>query len=496
MKKARVIIAKFSHETNCFCSYKAGLKEFEEFELKDRDEVILCHKGKGTRMGGIIAGLESEGIEIVPIMSTEAMPSGLVTKEMFEFAKNRIVQAIKDTENADGILLELHGAMVSEATLDGDGTLLKAVRNTAGSEMPIVAVLDLHACVSDMMVENANVLIIDELYPHIDGFERGYEAGKCMARIIRKEISPVMKLRHVPILATLIETAKEPHAELLKKAHKWEEKPKVVNVVVAHGFPWTDVPESTISVVAVTDGDNKLAEDIVDDMAKTIWERRNKFKKTLLSTKEAVKEAMEFPSGPVIITDTADNPGGGGTCNSTFILRELIKAGARNVAFALISDPEAVQQAINAGVGSKLKLCLGGKLGSNELTGGPVEIIATVKIIADGQFFNTGPMRKGELNNIGRTVVLDADGIEIIVSERRFQPFDPEIFHRVGIEPTEKKIIVLKAVLHFRASFEPIAKKILDVDNPGYVTMNFKSLNFKNISRPVYPLDTNFEYIV
>ena len=151
---------------------------------------------------------------------------------------------------------------------------------------------------------------------------------------------------------------------------------------------------------------------------------------------------------------------------------------------------------MNAGVSSKVKLNLGGKLGPKEVTGGPVEITATVKTIADGQFFNKGPMGKGLLVNMGRTVVFDADGIEIIVAERHMQALDAEIFRRVGIEPSEKKVIVLKSTLHFKASFGPIARKILDVDTPEYLTMNFESLDFKNMSRPVYPLDKNFEYII
>ncbi|MBA7709301.1 hypothetical protein ES703_118215 [subsurface metagenome] len=362
--------------------------------------------------------------------------------------------------------------------------------------MPIIATLDLHGNMTNAMVENADAFFPYEAYPHIDLFERGYEAGKCLARMIRKEISPVIKLRRIPILVHSTETASEFYLELLNKVHRWEEDPKVINVAIMHGFAWADIPDEGMSVIAITDGDSKLAGDIVDDMAKRIWERRDKFMRIYLSPEEAVKEAMGFPSGPVIIADAADNPGGGGTGDSTFILRALIKAGAKNVGLAFISDPQSVQRAISVGVGSKVKLSLGGKLGPKEITGGPVEITASVKTIADGQFFNKGPMGKGLLVNIGRTVVLDADGIEIIVAERRMQARDAEIFRRVGIEPTEKKIIVLKSTLHFKASFGPMAKKILDVNTPGYNTKDFESLNFKNISRPIYPLDKDFQYII
>jgi len=496
MRKPRVFVAEFKHETNCFSPNKAGMKEYKERLLKEPDEIIPYFIGTRTEISGMIEASEDEGFEIVPIIAASATPSGLTTKEVFDFVKDKIVQAITATKDVDGILLALHGAMVCEDIPDAEGELIKAIRNVVGPGMPIVVTLDLHGNVTETMVKNANVFFPYENYPHTDGFERGYEAGKCIAKMIRREISPVMRLRHIPIIAQTIETASEPHVGLLKKVHKWEENPKVINVVVMHGFPLSDIPDVTMSVMAITDGDSKLAESIVDDMAKAIWEKRDRFQKKYLSPEEAIREAMEFLSGPVIIADAADNPGGGGTGDSTFILRALIKAGARNAGLAFIPDAESVEQAIKAGVGSKVKLSLGGKLGPKEVTGGPLDVVATVKTIADGQFFNKGPMMKGVLNNIGRMVVLDADGIEIVVAERRIQPYDAEIFRRVGIEPAGKKIIVLKSAIHYKASFGPMAKKILDVDTPAYHSFNFWSLDFKNIARPVYPLDKDFEYVI
>jgi microcystin degradation protein MlrC len=303
-----------------------------------------------------------------------------------------------------------------------------------------------------------------------------------------------MKLRHIPILAQTIETSSEPHVGLLEKVHQYEENPKVINVAVMHGFPLSDILDSTMSVMAITDDDAKLAESIVYTLTDTIWKQRDRFLKNYLSPDEAVAEALKTPSGPVVIADAADNPGGGGSGDSTFILRALLKARARDVAFAIIPDPESVKQSIDAGVGSQVNLRLGGKLGPREVTGGPLEITAKVKTIADGLFYNKGPMMKGILNNTGRTVVVDVDGIEVVVTERRMQPFDAEIFRRVGIEPSEKKVIVLKSAVHFRASFGPLAKRIINVDTPAYHTMNFPTLNFKNVVRPVYPLDKGFEY--
>jgi len=495
-RRARIALAEFKHETNCFCPNKAGREEYAAAYLKDSDAVIPYFKGTRTDIGGMLASAEDNGCEVIPIMATFATPTGLTTADMFEFAKNKIVNGITTAGNIDGILLSLHGAMVSENAPDAEGELLKAIRKVVATKTPIVATLDLHGNVTDTMVANANAFFPYETYPHIDGFERGYEAGKCAVAVIRQKISPVMKLRRVPILAQPIETASEPHVTLLKKIHQWQENPKVINAAIMHGFAWSDIPEATMSVIAITDDDSKLAECIAADLARTVWQRRDKFRREFLSPQEAVQCALAFPAGPVIIADSADNPGGGGTGDATFILKALIEARARNAGLAAIRDPDSVQQAINAGVGAKVKLGLGGKFGPKEITGGPVAITATVKTISDGQFCYKGPMMHGLLANMGRTVVLDTDGIEIIVTERHIQALDAEMFRRVGIEPAEKKIIVLKSAIHFKASFGPMAKKILDVDTPEYLSMNFESLDFKNISRPVYPLDKDFDYHV
>lgn len=494
MKKTKVVVAEFQHETNIFCPVKAGRKEFEEFYFKESDEVLTGFRGTGTIMGGFVKALEEETIEIVPVVATQANPCGLVKREMFESVKDRIIRTLEAHQDVGGVLLGLHGAMVSESALDSEGVLLKAIRDVVGPKTPIVGTLDLHGNVTPQMIENTHGFFPYENYPHTDCFDRGYEAGKCILKMIRKEVSPVMKLRKIPVLAHFVETTAEPHLSLLPKVHKWKENPKVINVNYLHGFPWSDVPAAGISVLAITDGLDDLADQIADDMAKTIWRLRDKFQKKLFSPEQAVKLAMQFPSGPVIIADVADNPGGGGSGDSTFILKALKQAGATDVGFAVIPDPLAVQQAIEKGVGSKVSISLGGKLAPQEISGGPIEISGTVKTIADGRFCNKGPMMKYFQNNIGRTVVLDSDGIEIIIPEWRMQPFDAEIFRRLGIEPSEKKILVLKSAVHFRASYGPMAKKIIEVDTPEYGTMNFESLKFTNIQRPVYPLDKNFDY--
>jgi microcystin degradation protein MlrC len=496
MKRPKVIVAEFQHETNVFCQVIADRRAFEEFYFHESAGVLTAFGGTGTIMGGFLKALADEDAEVVPVLATQANPCGLVTREMFEFARDRIVDALAAHPDADGVLLGLHGAMVSEAALDSEGALLEAIRAVAGPRRPIVGTLDLHGNLTPKMVTNADVFFPYESYPHTDCFERGCEAGRCVLKMIRGEIRPVMKLRQVPVLAHFVETSAEPHRSLLPRVRRWKETAGVVNAAYLHGFPWSDVPDAGVSVLAVTDGDEDLANRIADDLADAVWQSRDRFQKKLYTPEEAVAIAMQFPGGPVIIADVADNPGGGGSGDSTFILSALKRAGATDVGFAVIADPEAVAQAILAGVGAEVRLSLGGKLAPPEISGGPLEIRGTVRTIADGRFCNKGPMMKGLQNHIGRTVVVDSDGVEIIIPEWRMQPFDAEVFRRLGIEPSGKKILVLKSAVHFRASYGEMAKKIIEVDTPEYGTMNFASLPFNNIRRPVYPLDEQVDYAV
>ncbi|MGI6603584.1 MAG: M81 family metallopeptidase [bacterium] len=483
----RVLIGEFKHETNVFCSTKTDIPQFQARSLKLGDEILPFFKGVRVEMGGIIAGCEEEGLEMVPSVAANAMPGGLVTQEAFEFVRDEMVKAIKSVGSVDGIVLSLHGAMVVENYSDGEGMLLTALREVVGPDVPIMASLDHHTNLTNTMLEQATALFAYDTYPHIDQYDRGYEAAKTMARVLRGEINPVMHGKRVPILAPALQTAKAPMKDFLEMAHRWEEDPRVISVSVIAGFPWADIPDCGCAVIAVTDEDGKLAQEIVDSIADNIWARREECVLTPVPLEEAVRRAMEAPEGPVVLADVADNPGGGGSGDTIYILKELLRQGAKNVAMAIIWDPETIEQAVAAGVGSRIKVRLGGKM--EPQFPDSIEVEATVKTIADGIFINKGPMGRGLRNDVGRLVALDIDGIEVVIPERRIQPWDPEIFRRVGIEPTDKQIVVVKSSLHFRAAFTPIASEIIEVDAPGITAINFHQFNFKNVTRPIFPLD-------
>jgi len=421
------------------------------------------------------------------VIAANAWPGGVVTRDMFNLVKNLIINVIRNEKNIDGILLSLHGAMALEDSPDGEGDLLETIRTIIGNNIPIIASLDLHANITKKMIVHADSLFPFDNYPHTDMYERGFEAAVALSNLLRKKIKPVLRMKKLQFITPPIRTEESPFKDFLDLAHKWEKKSKVISVSIVAGFSYADIYESGVSVLAQTDNDIQLAQNIVESIAEDMIKRRSEFVHRTLSIKEAIKIGINAEKIPVVLAEVSDNPGGGSPGDGTELLRELINMKAQNVAYANICDPETVDVAIKSGVGSEVLVELGGKSAYN--LGDPIETLGVVKTIADGKFRNKGPMSHGLMNNMGRTVVLGIEGIDIIVTERSFQPWDPQIFRRVGIEPTDKQILVVKSAAHYRAAFGEFASQMIDVDTPGLAPVNIKKLEFKNIRRPIYPLD-------
>lgn len=488
MAPIKLLVSEFKHETNTFSSKKTGRKEYEARYIKQADEIIPFFTGVKVEIGGFIDGAKETGAELVPVIAANAMPSGVVTRDMFNYVRDSIIDGIRKAGHIDGILLALHGAMVVEDSFDGEGELLEAIRQVVGPELPIMITLDFHANMTEKMVKNCSALFGYNTYPHIDTYERGLEAARNIVKMINGEIKPVMALKPLPMLIPSLETKKPPFSDVFDMVFEREKDPRVINVSWFQGFPWTDIPFAGSSVVAITNNDSALAQEIVEEIGKMVWDMRERFKVDVMSPAEAIARASASPNKPFVLADISDNPGGGAPSDGTQIVRALLDAGASNAAVAIVYDPEVVETAIKAGPRARIKVRLGGKTEPPHLHGEPLEIEAYVRTISDGRYVNKGPMGTGFRTDIGRTVVLDVNGIEIIVPERRIQPTDPEIFRRHGIEPLDKKMLVLKSTLHYRAGFEPLAAEIIQLDLPGLMSPNFRMFNYQNLGRPVWPL--------
>jgi microcystin degradation protein MlrC len=488
----RVLLAGIVHETNTFAEKRTDIDEFEANRLYRGNELLEL-AGTNTVIGGVVDAAAEYGVELIPVIGMSAIPGGLVTDRAFELA----VSAIEDTlqrEKPDAIVLDLHGAMVTESHDDGDGAVLARVRSAAGEAMPIFATLDLHANVGPDMLSKPTALIPFDTYPHVDNAERGREALILAMKSAAGEISPVMASRKLPILPDGPRqfSGVEPTKSIMALVHEVEKRPGVLTAGVCFAFPWADCSFPGMTVTVVTDGDEDLAATYAQEIADYIWSRRTNFKTELWSVEAAIHEAMTSDSGPVVLADIGDNPGGGTAADGTSILWGLLDLGAAGAVVSTIRDPEVVALAFEAGEGAEIETMLGAK--TDERHGYPIPIKATVLRLSNGDFVYEGPMDRGVHDTLGRTAVLAVHGryghdVTVIVCERRVQSLDTAVLRSQGIEPTECKIIALKSAVHFRGAFMPIASRILEVDTPGLTSLNYTRFHYERLTRPIWPMD-------
>jgi microcystin degradation protein MlrC len=473
-------------ESNTFCPRMTTLDHFKNtFLLYDEDILSEC-KGNNWFFGGFIDAAIQLGVELHPTIAAVANPYGPADKETFDYLTDELYQRLGTT--LDGVVLYLHGGMVAENSLDPEGEILSCVREIVG-DIPITCTMDMHCNISQKMVENCDAFFLNNENPHLDSYERGFEAVQGLYQIAKGKIEPVMALKKpgmLPPTLNVIPPHSGPLVELFERAFEMEKDPGVITVNIGAGFPWCDVPDAGMSVLTVIDKDLNLAEELAEELSQKLWEIRYEFLPSLVPIDEAVEEALHAEKCPVVLADVADNPGDGTTEDSNGILKELLKEDAENVGVAVICDPEAVKMCISEGVGARITLDLGCKA---QVVGTAIPVTGTVKTITDGVFWHFGPLYGGYQQEIGRTVVLDIDGIDTIISERTYAPSDPEVFRRHGVEPSRKQILVVKTFkMHMEPNYD-FAKKIIEVDAPGQASPNLKRYEWTRIPRPLFPVD-------
>ena len=489
----RIAIGCIGHETNTFSPVATTLDNFKKGSYHRGDEIINAFRGTQTITGGFLDVAEQLNLQPVPLLWTFATPSGMVEHAAYQTLKAEFLTLLQNTGELDGVLLDLHGAMVTDELEDVEGDLIQSVREVVG-ETWIVTTLDLHANITAKMANYSDVIIGFDTYPHVDCYERGFEAGQLLYGMNEGKIQPTMAYRQLPLLTAPPAqcTMKAPMTDVVKALHALETERGVVTATLSMGFPFADIADAGVSILVTTNGDMALAETYADQFASDIWEMRTQFTFNLHTVESAIEIANQTDGKPIVLADGADNPGGGGPCDGTTILQKFIEADVQDAVIAVIADPESVVQAAEAGVGNHAQLNVGGKTDAEH--GAPVALTGYVKILSDGRFTLKGPMGRGTIGNMGRTAVIQVGGIEIILTERRIQPYDAEVLRSVGIEPRARKLIALKSAVHFRADYTPIAHQILEVDTPGIHSPNLFNYRYQKLRRPIYPLDSTTTY--
>ncbi len=483
---ATIAIAGIMHESNTFCNTPT---DFEAFSCTIGDNILPIWKEAHHEIGGFIQSAALHDYVAIPTLMATATPAGPVTDAAFDKLTEMLIQQLKAIPNLDGLLLALHGAMVVKSHPDADGEALRRLRETFGESLPIVVTLDHHANVSQQMVDKSTALVIYKTNPHIDQRHRGIQAAELMMRILRDEVIPTQALAKPPMLLNILyqNTSAEPMHSIMNAAKRLESNANILVANVAAGYPYADVSEAGPSFVVVTNNNLQLAQTEADRLTGMLWDIRNQLTLNLPDASNAVQQGILCHEHPVILVEMGDNIGGGSPGDSTFILEELIRQKASGFVVVLC-DPQSVQTCIDIGVGNEVSLQVGGKTDNRH--GDPVAIQGKIRLIHDGYFIETEPRHGGQkYHNQGLTaVVAVADSLVVLTSYRQ-TPFSLQQLLSLGIDPKAMQIIVVKAAIAYRAAYEPIAGKIIEVDTPGLTAVNPLHFTYRNVRKPLFPLD-------
>jgi len=484
----RIAIGGFMHESNTFASTGTDLNKFREGSLTYGPALVPVWRDAHHEVGGFIGGASKFHYDIVPIAMAWGTPAGPVTDDFFEHMVDALITGIRMAK-PDGVLLALHGAMVTAKRPDADAEILRRIRAAVGPTLPLACTLDLHGNVTPQMAETANILVGYQTYPHIDQRERGLLAAELLVRTIKGEIRPVSFVAKPPMLINLLgqATDRPPMTDLMKLAREEEQKPGMLSISVMSGFAYADVPEMGVSIMAVADGDRAIAERSANAIAERMWAVREQLNVESPTPEQAVTRAIASPKAPVVLVDLGDNIGGGSAGDGTVLLAEMLRQKATGFVVALFA-PEAVKQSKAAGVGGVIDLVVGGA--TDKLHGEPVKVRGTIRMLHDGQWLETEARHGGKRqNDQGHTAVLDlGENNLLVLNSLRTPPFSLGQLTSLGIDPKAVKAIVVKAAVAYKAAYAPIAGEIIEVDTPGLTAINPARFTYRHIRRPLYPL--------
>ena len=491
----RFVIAQMKHETNTFSPIATPIEAFCRGTGADGpsscEVAVRACEGTNSAAAAFIDLVRSQGDEFVMPLLANAVPSGTVTRAAFEAMVESLLAEVR--QGCDAVMLDLHGAMVAEGFPDAEGELLRRIRAVA-PELPIAVALDFHANFSAALVGNATAIAGYCTYPHIDVYETGARVARTLMAALRGEVTPVVLWRTLPMLTHMLRQTplEQPMKDIMDRAMAAERDGEVLNASVFGGFPLSDIAHVGLAVVIVADaGREEAAQRLMRELTEMAWSRRADFVFPLESMQVSIARAKALEVGPVVLADHGDNCGAGGPTDQMSVLAEVIRQGLSDVVAGPFWDPASVAQMIQAGVGQTVTVAVGGKtdMPALNLKGEPLLLTGRVKCITDGCFEVTGPMFTGMQLSLGRTAVLDVNGTLVMVCEKPQEPFDTGVFTHAGIDLARKKYILIKSRQHFRAGFGPIAKAVVLVAGPGVCSSDYSLFPFKNLPRPIYPLD-------
>jgi microcystin degradation protein MlrC len=490
----KIAIAELKQESNTFAPLTL-IEDFINFHYYTGAEVIEKLGNTESEIAGFLEICFENDFEVLPIMAAFSVSSGPLSNETYQKLTGELYQGIRDCGAIDGILLALHGAMVTEEIADADGEILEKVRELVGPNVPIMVTMDLHANITKQKINNANTISGFHTCPHTDLTKTGRRAARMLALKLRGELDPIMRFIKVPMVvpaSNQIDFKPGPYAELINETKSLID----LGAVDASAFtvqPWMDIPELGFGALVVTNGDNTLANFLVSKLAQIMWEFRVTLSATnLIEPKTAITNGLSYDTGPVVLSDIADGTMAGSPGDSTAVLKVLLEMEISKTVLVSICDPKVAELAEKLGVGSRIKTLIGGIKGGNFYS--PCEIEGEVLASSEMKYRFTQKGYHGMEIKMGLCAVIAIGHIRLLVTSLAASTTDPAFYRAAGLNPEEAQIVVVKSHAQFQDSYRNIAKNIYFLDTPGMSSDKIAELPFTKIDRPTYPWDLDLVF--
>jgi len=481
----RIAVGMIYHESNTFTPAHTEEKDF--LILKDKD-IFNIKEYKDDNFGEIKGMLElfyrKQNYKIVPTICARALPYGMVKKEVYQKLKKELLTRLLNIQGLSAVFLSLHGSMYVEEIGDGEGDLLSAIRKILSENLLIICTLDMHATVTQKMVENANALVAYKTAPHTDVVDTGTRAGVLLYNALEHSIIPKTSYSSIPMLISgeQSETRVKPMKSLINFLKVAEQNSWVLSASYCLGFPWADHSENGVSSTVVTTIEEKQKGEILaKELADSFWQKRKQFDFTTeaFTPEESIKRAIDAIKEnkfPVFISDSGDNPTAGSPEDNTNLLRLVDKMNLPvfindRPVFAVIYDPEACYHCVDS-VQKDKEFYLGGRIDS----------------IYSKSYKIKGNIEK-VINKGGRVYTLVCTPkVDVIISSQRVGITDLQIFHDLGIDPMQRKMFIIKSGYLVDDLRKIASRAILALTN-GCTDLMLKRLPYQRLKRPVFPLD-------
>lgn len=493
IKARRIFLARLFTETNTFVDQPTSL---EAFSIRRGNQLFLA-RGEHSPMDGFLKTADSLGWSVVPGVCYRAAPGGIVKNEVFEQFWQEFLSAFLRAlaTGLDGIFLILHGAMVTETYSDAEGEFLSRIRSVPGAEnLPIVAVLDLHANVSEQMARKASALIPYRENPHTDARETAVRAAGLLSRAFEGGCILRNHYRHSGILLAppATGTAEDPVRSLEALARELEVSDNHWEIAVAPGFAHADVPDAGLTFWIVGPDDGRVYEATLERLCLLAHSLKAAVKDHEVELSVALDHIQREKQFPALLVEPADNIGGGGPGDMTFVLRALLTLPPIGPCGVIINDPQAVQVLRALEIGQDTHLSLGGRGSRFDL--GPVDLEVTLVNLSNGCFELADKQSHlagavGSNINMGPTAVVTRGQLTILITSVKTPPFDLGQWTSQGVDPSKFAIIGVKAAVGHRRAYDPITGSSYSVVTPGPCSSSLQSLPYEKLQWDRFPGD-------